>query len=315
MNFFSTEPFLQALSAVYFKSSSSAVARVNIAGQTYQLLCGKRGHLSLPCPFVDFLESLAGQDNAMPSKRGYLPRVVVRDMPRSFWHQDRYDASVIPAPYIQWSHFGTWGAFLAHAATNNPLAFRLSARKIRKLERECGPLCVVHDLHSQEVLHTCLDWKSAQYRSTGVWDVFAVQRHREFFEELLRRRIIQMSGLFAGDRLLAVHVGALWQGRFYYWMPAHDPTANHYSPGTLLLEALLHRSFTSGDQQFDFLIGGESYKWNYATDVRLIGPVGEAPWLTRAWRPLRSWLLGLVRGWRPDAYRWLQGAKRRLREF
>src|SRR5207247_3960145 len=40
---------------------------------------------------------------------------------------------------------------------------------------------------------------------------------------------------------------------------------------------ILRESHVRGYAEFDFLIGGELYKWHYATQTRVIGPLGTPP--------------------------------------
>jgi CelD/BcsL family acetyltransferase involved in cellulose biosynthesis len=44
---------------------------------------------------------------------------------------------------------------------------------------------------------------------------------------------------------------------------------------------MLEESHRLGHTQFDFSIGGEEYKWVYATHARLLGPLGRPPLKTR----------------------------------
>ncbi len=66
-------------------------------------------------------------------------------------------------------------------------------------------------------------------------------------------------------------------GRFGWWVPAYDPDHSKHSPGRLLLEDLMKASYERGDVEFDFLIGEEPYKFQFATHNRVIGPVGTPP--------------------------------------
>jgi CelD/BcsL family acetyltransferase involved in cellulose biosynthesis len=101
-----------------------------------------------------------------------------------------------------------------------------------------------------------------------------------------------VSSISAGVQLLAVHFGALADRTFYSWIAAYDPKHSQYSPGALLLEALLVDSWRRRDVEFNFLIGDQEYKWFYATHNRVIGPQGSVPLTIRlaraAKRPIRK---------------------------
>jgi hypothetical protein len=81
-------------------------------------------------------------------------------------------------------------------------------------------------------------------------------------------------------------------GRLYFWVTTYDSARTQYAPGRLLLHFLLQESFVQQHAEFDFLLGGEDYKWNYATHVRLVADLGTRPlpeqvkyWLKRALQP------------------------------
>lgn len=81
---------------------------------------------------------------------------------------------------------------------------------------------------------------------------------------------------------MAAVVGLPHEGRYSYWITAYNNELGRYSPGRLLLESLLRASVADGDHEFDLLIGSERYKWVYATDARLVGPLGPQPVLPGA---------------------------------
>ena len=50
-----------------------------------------------------------------------------------------------------------------------------------------------------------------------------------------------------------------------------------YSLGHRLLRDMLRESHARGHKRFDFSIGGEDYKWLYATDAHLLADFGQKP--------------------------------------
>jgi hypothetical protein len=60
--------------------------------------------------------------------------------------------------------------------------------------------------------------------------------------------------------------------------------------GQPLLHSLLEASWQQGDREFDFLHGGEAYKWHYATHVRLVTDCGKRPLKQQIKHQLRSTL-------------------------
>jgi CelD/BcsL family acetyltransferase involved in cellulose biosynthesis len=165
----------------------------------------------------------------------------------------------------------------------------------RRLERDLGPLQVVFDDPRQEPFDRCLAWKSAQYLATGYRDLFERHENVQMFVELRRRGALVVTSLWAGELLLAAHLGAFADNRLYWWVPAYDPEFARYSPGRLMLEAMLRESFHRQHVEFDFLIGNEAYKWYYATHFRTIGPLGSPPLGLRIRQQAKRWVGRTVR--------------------
>jgi CelD/BcsL family acetyltransferase involved in cellulose biosynthesis len=179
-----------------------------------------------------------------------------------------------PAPYVDWSRFAGWDEFQGHYLKRRASLLRDSRQKRRHLENDLGRLSfVAHDTRP-EVFDQCIAWKSAQYIRTGLQDMFRRPESVRLFRSLEAKGVLLVSSLSAGSHLLAVHFGAISDGRFYSWIAAYDPRHGHYSPGRLLLEDLLRERQARGDREFDFGIGNSSYKWHYATHNRTIGPLG-----------------------------------------
>jgi CelD/BcsL family acetyltransferase involved in cellulose biosynthesis len=113
--------------------------------------------------------------------------------------------------------------------------------------------------------------------STGNPNFFLDPKNVQFFEEIMASGLGLLSSLSAGNTLLAVHLGAFWEERLYWWIPAFDTQHRKYAGGRLLLELLMKESYERGHTEFDFLIGDEPYKWQYATHVRIVQELGRIP--------------------------------------
>jgi CelD/BcsL family acetyltransferase involved in cellulose biosynthesis len=74
------------------------------------------------------------------------------------------------------------------------------------------------------------------------------------------------SVLRVGGTPVAWHLGFLDAGRLYWWLPTHDAAWSTYSPGKLLLAALVDRGCHDGWREIHLLTGHHSYKaaWNPA---------------------------------------------------
>ena len=142
-------------------------------------------------------------------------------------------------------------------------------RKIRKLEKEAGPLRF--EIHSADpkVLATLIDWKREQYARTGFPDVFAQPWARPLIDRLHAAQEPEFAGvlsaLYAGDALVAAHFGLRSRTVWHWWFPAYDPQCAAGSPGMVLLLKMLEHAPTIGIDLLDFGPGDELFKQRFAT--------------------------------------------------
>lgn len=311
-NVFSSPRFLAVAGETLWAGRRTGEVVVSVEGHPFRLL-SVDGRPQASVPFFDFLEPLEEASNATLRALGYLPQVSLESVPVARWEAGAMNGATWSSPWVDWASFPGWEAFQAHVADRHRKPFS-SDRKLRKLGRERGAVRFEAESTDASLLRLCMEWKSRQYRRTRVVDVFSSERIVSFFRRLFDERLLVVSALFAGDGPVAIHLGCRSEGRFYYWIPAYDESAASCSPGGLLLESLLEESQRRGDREFDFLIGGEDYKFHYATDVRLVRALGRAPLAGRAWKRLRGAIMPFVR--RFDApYRGLQALKRRAHEI
>jgi CelD/BcsL family acetyltransferase involved in cellulose biosynthesis len=110
-----------------------------------------------------------------------------------------------------------------------------------------------------------LGWKGA--RGTAI----ASQPHtRRFYIEVARwaadRGWLRLAFLRLDGRPLAVQYLLDVNGVRYALKGGYDPSAERFSPGILLLEALLEHAFATAARRFALLGGDEPYKARFATD-------------------------------------------------
>ena len=80
-----------------------------------------------------------------------------------------------------------------------------------------------------------------------------------------------LSSLYAGDKLVALHLGMRSGTTFHYWFPAYNPQYSKYSPGFMLLMHLIQESAEKGIRMIDLGAGDEQYKLWIRNDTVLIG--------------------------------------------
>jgi CelD/BcsL family acetyltransferase involved in cellulose biosynthesis len=143
------------------------------------------------------------------------------------------------------------------------------ARRRRKLAREVGEVTLEWQSDDTVVLDTLFEWKSAQYRDTGVWDRFDQPWIVEVVRSLASTREAALTGLLstlrAGGEPVAVHLGLLGTDRIAWWFPAYDAKFARYSPGLILLLDLVAAAAARGLTLVDLGRGEHAYKLRVAT--------------------------------------------------
>jgi hypothetical protein len=297
MNFFSSDEYLGALAEVWFPGRRCEIGVYAAEGKLFRLLAVDGvGPVVTDGPradayhFLDFLEPLASapEHPATVPRVRWVPRVGLGAEPVTSASPEVPAGGRAPAPYVDWSRFPRWSSFEEHVARRRATLGPDSRRKRRRLEERFGPLRLRWDDRRPSAFDAVLAWKAEQYERTRVPDGFAIPQNVAMFRELWRRGLAVVSSLSAGERLVAVHLGVLWRRRFSSWIPAYDRAVTALSPGRLLLEDLLLESHRRGDAEFDFLLGGEPYKYHYATHRRVVGALGNAPVHVTLRRAVRS---------------------------
>jgi CelD/BcsL family acetyltransferase involved in cellulose biosynthesis len=167
-----------------------------------------------------------------------------------------------PSPQIDLSGGFAWYAAERRAAGSDVVI--RSEYYARRLERDMGPLRFVAHEADPARLGDVLDWKSGQYRRTGKPDLFALSWVRAIVGQLHVTQGDTLSGmlslLYAGDRLIAGHMGMRSRGTWHYWFPAYDSAFAKYSPGQVLLLNMMEWAPANGVRTIDLGKGGAGYK-------------------------------------------------------
>ena len=134
-------------------------------------------------------------------------------------------------------------------------------RKLRKLERDIGPVTFqVHD-PVPALLTQLLTWKGAQWARSGRPGRFSQPWERALMTDLMATDEPGFGGLLsvlrAGDRIAALHLGLRSHIVWHYWIPAYNPKLSRYSPGIILLDQMLRAASGLGLRIFD--LGKEDF--------------------------------------------------------
>lgn len=278
MNFFASPAYLAVVADVYFGGRSTRVADVRFGGKVLRVLIVDDRQVASEVPFLDYHLPLRPEEwGPVERRHAYAPRVAQGVVSREQRHS--IPAGFIASPYVDWSSFSSYEDYLAQRDDLHHRTIKKHRRFKVRLAEDFGALEFAADDRRRDVLALALEWKSAQFIETGERDLFADACNVRFFEELRDRGLLVASTLRASGRLLSVWLGFVHDGVWSGWIFAydHDPALRPYSVGHHLMQSMLAYSFASGHREFDHSVGGQDWKWKYATHARLIGPLGIPP--------------------------------------
>jgi len=179
-------------------------------------------------------------------------------------------------------------------------------RKARKMAREVGPLRFEAHVQDPAVYDFVLRLKSHQCRRTGVPDFFSWAWPRTLVEQVLAIQTPQFAGrlsaLWAGDELVAAHLGMRSQKEWHWWFPVYAHAHARHSPGALLLMQVAEAAATEGCVRLDLGKGEDTYKSSFA-DIHV--PLAEG-WVCRP--AVMTAVQGLRQGVGGGVMRQLRGA-------
>jgi CelD/BcsL family acetyltransferase involved in cellulose biosynthesis len=147
---------------------------------------------------------------------------------------------------------------------------------IRQIEKQ-GPLTLTLASDPDAVTRSMdilLDLKSAWAKTRETGDGIA----RPDVQNLMRRLAIEslhdgslhLSSLKCGDHTIAINLGFIRRGSFYYYLPAYDAAFAKMSPGRVHLMMLISSAIDRGLRRFDFLRGEDPYKVQFGKPARTL---------------------------------------------
>ena len=134
----------------------------------------------------------------------------------------------------------------------------------------------VEHLHGGESVAAGLDdffdQHVGRWADTPTPSLFLEPRQRRFYQALVRRLepcgALRFTRLWADGRPIAHHFGFLWRGTFVWYKPAFAIDLARKSPGEALLKELFEHALEQQARIFDFTVGGEAFKFRFASEVR-----------------------------------------------
>jgi len=146
---------------------------------------------------------------------------------------------------------------------------RAKRRSVPRLARrlaEVGPVTYAYHDPSPAALEAVFDVHRRRWeaRSEAMQGMFSTSRLRDFTRALVAtldaEGQVRVSSLSCGARPVAVCLGYVAKGRYYYHKPAFDPEFQRYKPGHLLIASLMESALSEGVTLFDFGRGAGQYK-------------------------------------------------------
>jgi CelD/BcsL family acetyltransferase involved in cellulose biosynthesis len=155
-------------------------------------------------------------------------------------------------------------AYVAERRQAGSEQIKKCSNQMRAIERDLGPLHFIADSSDTTLLQQALAWKSRQYLKSDKRDLFALNWTRTLIERLHATQTQDFSGmlsaLYAGDKLIAVHIGMRSRTVLHYWFPSYDEEMARYSPGLLLLLKMAGHAPSVGLRVIDLGKGMSLYK-------------------------------------------------------
>ncbi len=152
---------------------------------------------------------------------------------------------------------------------------RKKERKQLKHLAEIGEVRFIDLEDANEIartLETLMVQKSRTFARMGVEDLFARPGYRAFYLDVTTdpeaRALIHVSRLDVGTTIAAANLGLSFRGCYYLVLSSYDDgEVMRFGPGRAHLHELLRHAMERGYRTFDFTIGDEPYKRDWADIV------------------------------------------------
>ena len=168
---------------------------------------------------------------------------------------------------------GSWDEF--YKAKRSSETRKKERKQLRRLG-ELGDVRFIDVGHKPEIartIETLMQQKSKTFARMGVEDLFARPGYRAFWLDVATtlRGVTHASRLDVGPTIAATSLGLTHRGCYYLVLSSYyDGEVMRFGPGRAHLHELLRHAIEHGIRNFDFTIGDEPYKRDWADiEVRL----------------------------------------------
>jgi CelD/BcsL family acetyltransferase involved in cellulose biosynthesis len=119
----------------------------------------------------------------------------------------------------------------------------------------------------RKALDVLIEQKSRWFQRMGIRNLFEIPGQKDFLLSvaMTARPFVHVSRLSVGPNCAAANLGLLFQGCYYHVLASYDdgPTLR-FGPGVAHLHDLMRFAIEHGCKSFDFTIGDEAYKQDWA---------------------------------------------------
>ena len=145
-------------------------------------------------------------------------------------------------------------------------------RQIRRL-KTLGKLSFYianSDYQKNEIFNFFIKHKKEQLINTNNWNYLNNKDYINFLKRIYIADQNHLSCITLNKKIIAVHMGNLFNKKMFYLFPAYDSSYSKYSPGNILIYELIKILTLQKYKDLDFTTGDESYKLklsNYRTNI------------------------------------------------
>jgi CelD/BcsL family acetyltransferase involved in cellulose biosynthesis len=145
----------------------------------------------------------------------------------------------------------------------------------RKLQKDCGHIELKrYDQFGSvaETMNIFFQLHQERWKDLGLPGVFATQEMRGFYTDVAmlfaNKGWLGLYLLTTNDEPIAVQYGFEYERRMYNALGGFDPAYAKYSVGNLICLGVIERSIDRGLEEYDFMKGGEAYKFVWTSENR-----------------------------------------------
>jgi CelD/BcsL family acetyltransferase involved in cellulose biosynthesis len=146
-------------------------------------------------------------------------------------------------------------------------------RRMRQLQKLGFELTIKDGVQDMEpAFHELVRLHTARWHKDSLPGNFTNQNVNMFHHELYRLRSPNWKPVFFFLSDHVQHIAALYaflhKDTLIYYQAGYDPAWVKYSPGLTLMARVIEFAIEHNLREFDFLRGGENYKWKWTTEYR-----------------------------------------------